>query len=339
MNKFLNECKSTIHEVQQLLATNREHWVRLFSNYANVLHKNEEEIRSKKKKTFNEWAPLYLYMNVTQAKGTMEFSLRYLGQQVATLKVRDGKTTVSTKSFDETNRRDFGCDFKLAGDEWNSKTSAVFRKHFSAQLPRTLESRKRNEEHRIESALLTEFSKTNRTDKEFCNIQPVRIAKIARFQMPTPITASNPKKMKYSSGDSLGGGIDILCRVGSGGRSNLCVMEVKDEYNANEPPSMAIKQALAYATFLRELLRSEHCEKWWHVFGFKKPRKQIKLLVSCVMPAPASGEPDISFGNTTIPFDDDSTDCAILHYMYFKECDNKIKIVSTSLGQEVTQAL
>lgn len=153
--------------------------------------------------------------------------------------------------------------------------------------------------------------------------------------MPTPISASNPKKLTYSTGHSLGGGIDILCRVGSAGRPNLCIMEVKDEYNPKEPPSMAIKQALAYATFVRELLRSEDCEKWWHIFGFKKPRKQIKLLVTCVMPAPASGDPDISFGDTTILFDPDSTDCAVLHYMYINECDNKIKVVSTSLGQKV----
>lgn len=335
MEKFLNECKSTIHEVQELLVTNREHWVRRFSNYANDIHRNEEEIRNKKKKTFNEWAPLYLYMNVSQAKGNMEFGLRYLGQQVATLKAKDGKTTISTKLFDDNNKRDFGCDIKLTSDEWRSTNASVFRKHFAGKLPRTLESKKRNEEHRVESALLTEFSKKSSTDKELCNIQPVKIAKIARFQMPTPISASNPKKLTYGTGLGLGGGIDILCRVGSAGRPHLCIMEVKDEYKANEPPRMAIKQALVYATFIRELLRSEDCEKWWHIFGFKKPRKQIKLLVACVMPAPANDDPDISFGNITIPFDVDSTDCAVLHYMYINECDNKIKVVSTSLGQKV----
>ena len=54
MEKFLDECKSTIHEVQELLVTNREHWVRRFSNYANDIHRNEKEIRNKKKKTFND---------------------------------------------------------------------------------------------------------------------------------------------------------------------------------------------------------------------------------------------------------------------------------------------
>lgn len=332
MSNFIIECKNTIAEVQKLLRENEEHWVKRFSKYATGIQNNEEEIRNKKRKKFNEWTPLYLYMNVSQAKGPMEFGLRYLGQQVAKLKVKDGKTIISTEKFDFTNGRDFGCDVKLDGDKWASKNAATFRKHFSAKSPRSLKSNKKNEEHRVEAALLTEFSKKSSHDKKLCNIQPVRIAKIARFQMPTPIAASDPKKLSYSCKASLGG-IDILSRVGSRGRSNLCIMEVKDEYNSKEPPSMAIKQALAYATFIRELLRSEQGEKWWNIFGFKKPRKQIKLFVACVMPVPASGGPDISFGNTKISFDDDSTDCAILHYMYFNESHNKITNISTSFGQ------
>ncbi len=97
------------------------------------------------------------------------------------------------------------------------------------------------------------------------NIQPVLMAKKARFQMPTPLKASEKGKISYAG---VGGGIDILARVGkgSGNGTKLCIIEVKDEHSHKEPPKTAIKQALVYATFIRELLRSEQgilVEDFW----------------------------------------------------------------------------
>jgi len=46
--------------------------------------------------------------------------------------------------------------------------------------------------------LLTEFSKKSGKDKVLCNIQPVKIAGIARFQMPAPLYASDINNVKYA---------------------------------------------------------------------------------------------------------------------------------------------
>ena len=175
--------------------------------------------------------------------------------------------------------------------------------------------------------LLTEFSKKSGKDKVLCNIQPVKLANVARFQMPTPLRASNIKKVEYAC--SYGGGIDILSRIGKGKATKLCIMEIKDENIAIEPPVKVIQQSLAYATFIRELLRSESGQEWWKIFGFSgKIPEQLELYVACVMPSIDNN--DTSFANEIIKTAKDSFH---LHCIYFQEKDNKIVDIVTSLKQ------
>jgi len=325
MSDFTDECKNTISQVEELLKQNTE-WILRYAEYAEKINANSDKIKNLKKNRFHEWAPLYLYMNVTQAKSQMEFSLRYLGQDVAKLKVTTDKITISTKGFIEKNKRDFDCDIKLEDSEWKSVNAANFRRHFSNYSKRTRNSGKENEEHRIESLLLTGFSKKSSIDKILCNIQPVKIAGIARFQMPTPLGASDINKLKYSG--SGGGGIDIICRFGKANTTKLCIMELKDENNSKEPPVKVIQQSLAYATFIRELLRSNSGQEWWKIFGFNgKLPDHLELYVACIMPS--IDKNDTSFANKIIGTAEDSFR---LHYLYFQEVI-KIAKVLTSLKQ------
>lgn len=325
MDNFIDECRNTILEVQKLLKENEE-WKARYLKYAKTINANLAKIKEYKTK-FNEWAPLYLYMNVTEAKGNMIFSLRYLGQDVAKLKVGADKITISTKGFDKKNERDFGCDVQLKknkdGDvKWKSDAASEFRSYFSKNPKRTNSSGKKNEEHRIESLLLTEFSKKSSDNKFLCNIQPVRLANIARFQMPTPLSGS--KKIKYSG--ASGGGIDIISHIGKGRSTKLCIMEVKDENVSKEPPQKAIKQGLAYATFVRELLKNNSGKEWWKIFGFNGecPNKP-DLYVTCIMPSKTNN--DTSFAGNII---EDAQGSFHLHYIYFKEDNNKIVNIEPS---------
>ena len=146
-----------------------------------------------------------------------------------------------------------------------------------------------------------------------------------RFPMPTPISASDHKAVKYSG--VYGGGIDILARTGTGGTNTyLCIMELKDENVKSEPPKAALSQAIAYTTFIRELLRSEAGREWWTLFGFHgEIPEQLTLYAACVMPI---GYNDYSFEDITL---DIEGDIIKLHYVYFSEKDNKITEVDTSL--------
>lgn len=324
IDKWIGITKGT----QQTLMANPE-WKDRYAEYARLLLKNAKAVIAKKK-LFNQFAPLFLYMNISNAKGSGIFSLRYAGQEVAELKVVDEDVRINTKKYDERNKRDFDCDVTLDNVIWNSIQASKFRRHFLDKPVRTKNSKKGNEEHRCESMLLEEFSKRQSKGKLLLGIQPVRLFDgITRFQMPTPLTASG-NKIKYSG--KSGGGVDILCRMGVGIKTKLCVMEVKDETLAKEPPSKAIKQAVAYAVFIRELLRSKSGNDWYKIFGFNRsvPDK-LEIVASIAMPFnKALGS---NFEKEEILLGDG--DKLILHSVYFIEKERKLIAVNASFSQEV----
>jgi len=323
MTNFKQDCDNTIAQVQKILGLNVE-WVDRYAKYAPVILRNSELMCSHKTR-FHEWSPLHLHMTVGSAKRHMEYSLRYRGQDVATLNVGRENITMSTTRFASTNMRDFECDIALYKCEWRSEAAKLFRNHFKKVGRRTNVSQKGNEEHRCESLLLSEFSKKKSTEKLILNIQPVKLAGIARFQMPTPLKASDMRNLEYSGPN--GGGIDIISRIGKS--TKLCIMEVKDEHIPSEPPAKVIQQGLAYATFIRELLRSKSGEGWWNIFGFKgAPPASLDIYTACVMPSSPCN--DTSFAGTKLKIGCDSIH---LHHLYFNEADHKLNKIETSLPQ------
>lgn len=332
MTTFTDECNETVARVQSILKEKTE-WTQRYSKYSQVILENLKTIKDKKI-LFREWKPLHLYMTVGEAKGQMIFSLRYLGQDVAKLRVNDQNVTISTSKFDVSNKTHFGCHVKLEGDcDWKSVKAKQFRKFFSDNVITRNNEGKKNEEHRLESLLLTEFTKNISQDKQIVNIQPVKLAGRARFQMPTPLRASNMTKLEYAGPN--GGGIDIISRVGTGKATKLCIIEVKDENCTKEPPAKVIQQGLAYAAFIRELLRSKSGNEWWKIFGFGGTLPQsLEIYVACAMPSSATN--NHSFSNINIDADPSKTsafpnDRFQLHYLYFQENVNQITSIASSL--------
>lgn len=174
---------------------------------------------------------------------------------------------------------------------------------------------------------MTEFAKSSSADKQILGIQPV-VFECFRISMKTPISASEKKLLKYSK--QSGGSIDILARSGQGKGTYLTVIEVKDENNKKEPPLTALKQAIRYAVFIRELLRSEIGNDWYKLFGFNEnvPQK-LKIRVACAMPDNYS---DTSFAKTILPIENDLLEC---HYIYFKydKDNNQLTDFQTSLNK------
>ncbi|NLB54505.1 MAG: hypothetical protein GX811_01830, partial [Lentisphaerae bacterium] len=93
------------------------------------------------------------------------------------------------------------------------------------------------------------------------------------------------------------------------------------------PPKDALKQAIAYSTFTRELLRSECGQQRWELWGFNgELPKQLILYAACVMPSSSCN--DYSFNDMSL---DINGDIIKLHYVYFVEENNRITKVETSL--------
>ena len=320
----LKEWSAAISDTQTLLDTNDE-WRQRYANYAGIINANLSNIISIRK-TFREWDPLKLYLNFTNAKNaksTVHFELRYLGQTVADLKGA-GKLKLNTVKYNKTNLRAFDCMLSLTDIDWVSPAASEFRRYFkNLSLSRKLINPS-NEEHRVESLLLTEMLRTK--NKVLPYMKPVTIGRV-RFPMPTPLKASKHKFVGYAK--HSGGGIDIFARAGTGGMAtNLCIMELKDENKKSEPPKDVIKQALVYTAFIRELLRSDIGDAWWKLFGFSgKIPKKLALYTVCVMPSNAYN--DTSFRAEEISLGGE--DKAVLHYIYFTESNNRIVEVESSL--------
>jgi hypothetical protein len=318
-NIIREELQAVVRSTLELLQDNRE-WEQRYTIYAAELQDNIETLKLARR-SFRQWRPLYAYINISNAKSssrTIGFELRYLGQTVADLLVGKQGLTLDTSEYDAKNRKHFGCLISLVRSPWNGVESSRFRAFFREADKVT---NKGNEEHRIQSLLLTEFSGQ---DKVLPLIRPVTLANI-RFPMPTPLAASNPDKLKYSG--HSGGGIDILARSGKGRSTKLCVMELKDENKKKEPPIKALKQAVVYTVFIRELLRSGCGEEWWRLFGFGGPLpKALTLYAACVMPA--KGDDDPPFEGIELALEEDRI---ALHHVYFHEQDNTIVKVDTSL--------
>lgn len=326
--------KQIIEHTRELLKSNPE-WRGRYSDYATRIIENEAFIKENRKR-FREWSPLKLYLTTTnakEAKRTVKFNLRYLGQIVAEMKCQNDRVTLSTnpakyKNYEATNKENFGCEIILNECSWDGSEARAFRKHFKNRIAiRNKSGNRGNEESRIESLLLSEFSKQK--DKELPNIKPVKIAGL-RFPMPTPISASDHNDVKYSKHN--GGGIDILARTGTGGRATtLCIIEVKDEYDEKEPASAAIKQALKYSVFIRELLRSDAGADWWKLFGFGGTiPKKLVLFAACAMPYEVD-KADESFAEMEYDIDGDTIQ---LHFIYFKEAENTILQIHSSLSRK-----
>lgn len=318
--------ENIIKEAQELLLKHSE-WKNRYKGYADNLLANIDVIKSNRR-GFYEFPPLYFYISTTTAKNAktkLLLDVRYRGQSVATLKANKNSITISTKEQDDKNLRDFSCTIKLNDIPWKEIQVREFRKFFKNKdnSRNNVKKNKKNEEHNVENLLLSEFSKRNSNNKQITGIQPVKIC-VIRFGMPTPISASDHKALKYAN--QYGGGIDILARTGRGHATYLTVIEVKDENNAKEPPVDALKQSIQYAVFIRELLRSDCGENWYKIFGFNGAiPKNLTIRAICAMPDDIL---DKSFAKQTCLIGDDKIEC---HYVYFKYDGKQLSDFQTTL--------
>lgn len=187
-------------------------------------------------------------------------------------------------------------------------------------------------EHSVETLMLDKLSESHGKDKFVPYILPCKIGN-KDFQLVTPLAASKAKNGKISYSATKGGGIDILARARQGngkGKSELCVIELKDKYEENERPAYAIKQAIAYATFVIRLLRSEeaHGQEWYKLFEINEeisPDKPITINAVIAMPYPGNGkesltQEDTEFAGEPVEVGEGKVkDIIKLHYMYFKK--------------------
>ena len=247
------------------------HWERIYADYAATLLANQNRIRLASR-TFRVPKPLHRYLAIGQAKkssGAVEFDLRYLGQSVGQVRVADGqppKLTVSEATSKNSERFDYKLG-QISKDDWKTgEKAAQFRAFYKGLLKRT-DIRPRQPEHMVESALFSELEKLTSDTKQLKLIQPISYEGI-RLHMKTALAASGSHSGVCEVAKPGGGGdIDVFCRRKCNNHSRLTVIEVKDKNEPGETFHLAIKQAIAYAVFIRELVRSESGQDWMELWG------------------------------------------------------------------------
>lgn len=290
-------------------------WEQRYKGYIDAIIKiytNDNEHKYKKHRVF---APLFEYTTLGDEKTyvRLDYSqLRYGGQHIADLRISKDKVTllVSDKQA-ENNKTYFSkCKnivvptnemkeivFSSGEHDWHSKEARLFRRYFCAGQP----EKKNNPEHFLESLVLTELEKNKSADKSLLHIQPITLGKFTkkRFQFPTVFSASNIKNNELKVSQN-GGGIDILARRKKGNKTYICVIELKDENKIGENPKIAMKQAIVYSVFIRQLLRSEKAggQYWYNLFGFSNDLPN-DMIIKCAVAMPDISEDDFNFINDT----------------------------------------
>lgn len=312
-NDYYDDYCSIIKYVQYELNKETE-WQKRYLDYAAKLSMNK--LSYSKPRNLSPLLKLYTTISgsLDNVKGNNPtLDVRYKGQSVANIEqvCDDGKDNFkliipvelinnNAKTFtgySALNQLNDNVDICV---DLDSTTGRIFNKFFTKDHTKQSKNKKEaHPEHTLESALLTELEKTMGGDKYIKYIQPITLLKM-RYQFPTPFTASKIYKkaingeigendLSYSKGN--GGGIDILARR----KRKIVVMELKDEYSNKEKPELAIRQAIVYATFVRELLRygeSQNKDHWYKLFGFnsKLPKK---LKIKCAIAMPDVKDPNL----------------------------------------------
>lgn len=293
-----------------LLATNKELWEPIYARYADSVIRNHEKY-GKHARCFKVDSPLFVYSSLGKVMSdstTSLFDLRFAGQSVGMLRVdkkKQVKLIVSDKQAQYAKDHfhfESSKELKGEGADWKADKDANSFRLFYYDQKSTDQIAIKSEEHRIESFMLSEFSKqTRKQEKKLCNIQPIRLGG-KFFQLTTPLVGSThePRFSINEKNGATGGGIDILARAKHAPfKSRIAIIELKDENNPNEPQELVMQQALIYATFIAFLLRSCSGDNWWNIFreNFKKRSivpSHLDLDLVSLMPEGLSKEGDLS---------------------------------------------
>lgn len=304
MQKILEK---RIEQIQKILEKNKEEWQRTYEEQANAILDNRILIDKFSKKCRNiEHLQFYL-IGTTPIP---EIKIRYRGQEIAkVILTKDSEIYVTTKDYDENNKKDFECKIQLKDEIWDSEKTEDFINHFKRDIDT---KNKEKEKARIQSLLLAEFAKTSSYDKLLTGIQPIKIGNLY-YELPISIN-SNKDDIEY---------INILTRTKI---RKTTIIEIMEETQTEEK---IFTQATDKALFLLNLLNSNSGDKYYKIMGYhgRKPN-QLTIKVCIGINKKTSSkvkefEPyQIQCGVDTIEY----------HYMYFGEDKNKITSIRTSVN-------
>jgi hypothetical protein len=232
----------------------------------------------KASKEFNEPKPLRFYItvgNVSKAGkgGKPTLSLRFQGQEVATVTVSHSPALIVTKNHERTNLKHFGVATIAGKCRWRSAPAARFRAAFrkanNLGVPKS-------EEHQLEARILKALEERRGEPKFAGTLRNVRHCGLTKHEYPLQV----PVHISGNTGTPVAtrGNIDILARRGLGRGTYLSVWELKRPGEIQH----ALAQAYIYAVSIILMLRGHQGDTWYRNFQFKSPVPSSSLHVEAV---------------------------------------------------------
>lgn len=307
-------------QVQEALR-DTPHWREDYTGYAKALLESRDRVTAARR-SFRVLEPLrcYLTIGTVKAGGALDFNLRYLGQSVGTVRVEKGQQPVLVVSerTAANSAEWFGYPLgAINGEDWVGPKAAAFRAFFS-ELSGRSDLFPQQKEHMVESALLSELEKSDGARKQIRYIRPITYAN-TRLHMKTPLNASQAKEERFSvsvAKPGHGGEIDLFCRRRTGRTTRLTVIELKDTNERREPFHLAIKQAIAYATFIRELVRSDAGADWMTLWGMDHQPWRQGMTINAAIAMPKGAADHLQFARQALMLRDGGAEDSIaLHYI------------------------
>lgn len=246
MNKLL---ETTIEQAQKTIEQSKD-WNKTYEEQAKILTENKS-LLDQFYKEVKQFEGIQFY--ITEAHPTQDniftVQARYQGQHIATIKIAEDKTTVTTTTYDESNKKNYNCDIQLNDEELNTKETYKFLEFFNKEIrPKG----KLNEQLHTQALLLEEFSKTSSGTKLLTGIQPI---KYSNLFYPIPIIL-NPKEEH--------GYIDILTRT------KIRKLTIIEPLREDQTPEMVLANATSKAIFLLNLLHTEQGQQWYKILRISR---------------------------------------------------------------------
>lgn len=243
MNKVLEK---QIEQSLKIMEQSKD-WNKTYDEQLKILTE-KKELLDKFHKDIKEFEGIQFYLVGAGATQDNIFTVqaRKDGQPIATIKITEDKTTVTTTTYDESNKKNYSCEFKLNEQNLHTKETMQFLTYFNKDMK---PKGKINEQTHTQAMLLSEFAKTSSYDKLLTGIQPYKINKSLYFPIPIIL---DPKQEEH-------GYIDILTRT------KVRKLTIIEPLTETQTPESVLANGTSKAIFLLNLLHSPKGQEWYRI--------------------------------------------------------------------------
>jgi len=159
MNKVLEQA---ITKAQETISQSKD-WQQIYDKQSKTLTENKQLLDQFYKSIKNyEHLQFYLTEVSTTPPNIFTVQARYLGQLIALITITKDSILITTEDYDDTNKKNYGCDIQLEQVGMNTKEAVKFLEFFNKEIK---PKGKIDEQAHTQAMLLAEFAKTSSATK------------------------------------------------------------------------------------------------------------------------------------------------------------------------------